>query len=207
MKIFLIGPPCSGKSSIAEYISKKYNIQYFRFKVLVNNYITENNKYSKFLIKNNYENKPYSPEMSFDVLKTYFHSENDYILDNYPKNIDELKYLKKEYIDKEKVFVILVETKKNILLKRLNIRLYCKECNLTFNSNNINLNQCPICQTRLSRRIDDTEEIFMIRYKQYLRNKNNLIREFNEFSNIIKIENNTNSHDILFQEIDSKIKF
>ncbi|MHB8443362.1 MAG: nucleoside monophosphate kinase [Patescibacteria group bacterium] len=205
MIIFLIGPPFSGKSSTAEFISKKYNIKYLRFKVLVDRYITENKKYGGFLLKNNYENKPYPPKISLDVLKTYFNSKDDYILDNYPKNIDELNYLKENYIDKEKVFVILVQTSKKVLLERISLRLYCKKCNLTFNSDDINRNHCPVCKNQLFNRKDDTIEIFLIRYNQYLKNKNELIKEYGEFADIIKIKNNTNNKEDLFKEIDLKL--
>lgn len=205
MIIFLIGPPFSGKSSIGEFISKKYNIQYLRFKVLVDKYISENKRYSSLFLKNNYENKPYPTRISFDVLKTYFNNKDDYILDNYPKNITELKYLKAKYINKEKVFVIWVKTSKKVLLERINLRLYCKKCNLTFNSNDINQNQCSVCKNQLFHRKDDTIEIFLIRYNQYLKNKNKLIKEFSEFADIIKIKNNTNNKEDLFKEIDLKL--
>jgi adenylate kinase len=93
---------------------------------------------------------------------------NGYVMDGFPRTVNQANELSKIYIDKE--FAIHLVIDGGVILDRLLFRLTCKECSAIFNQKTKLPKKeriCDICGAKLENRADDNEETIKNRLLVY----------------------------------------
>ncbi|AYE36286.1 adenylate kinase [Borrelia turcica IST7] len=170
MKLVFLGPPGSGKGTIAKIILKKLNY----YHISTGDLFRENILNSTILgkeIKQIVESGKLVPDsitikIVEDKINTLDNPDN-FILDGFPRNICQAQALDK-FLQNLKIINFLID--EEILIKRLSGRRICKTCGGIFNIYTLPTKEngiCDICKGTLYQRKDDTEESLKIRLQEY----------------------------------------
>jgi adenylate kinase len=170
MKLVFLGPPGAGKGTQADNIAKWYKIPKISTGDILRDALhsqTELGLKAKHymqkgvLVPDDIVNQLVQERLKQDDCK------NGFILDGYPRNIQQAKALEK-FADVN--FVIYIDVSYQILIARLTGRRTCRKCSTIYH---ISTNPpkksgvCDICGSALYQRIDDTEETVKKRLETY----------------------------------------
>ena len=212
--IIFIAPPAAGKGTQSKLISKKYNISHISIGDLLRYSINSEDESSKKI--NEYMEKGLlvSDDIILNLLKNRLKQQDcisGYILDGFPRNVNQAKEYDKllEKLDKDLGLVILLDIDKEILKNRIVGRLSCNKCGSVYNelikeTKPKNVGLCDKCNLKLSKRIDDNEETFEMRYNTYLKETEPLINYYDDKGCLYRVNANINA-DLIFKEIQSII--
>lgn len=182
MKIIFIAPPAAGKGTQSNLLSNEFNIEHISTGDLLREEIKNGNKELQTIIESG---KLVNDELILSILAKKIDNLNSYILDGFPRTInqaislDELLKSKNEKID----YVICLSVDKEIAKKRILGRVSCPKCGSVYNTMIEGMNSkvdmiCDNCNSELTKRIDDTEETLSTRYDTYIRETEPLIEYY-----------------------------
>ncbi len=165
MKIILLGPPGAGKGTQAKQLAKKLELPHISTGDLLRQNVTgatalgkEAGDYMKkgLLVPDELVTKMLSERFTQADVKKGF------ILDGYPRNINQAKVL--DEILKEKIMkidlVFDLDCSDQVLIQRLSGRLVCRKCGANFHKTNMPPKKngiCDNCGGELYQRADDNE--------------------------------------------------
>lgn len=203
MNIALIGPPGSGKGTIASILKEKreYNIitpgKILREKAKGNNEISK--KINKILKKGNLV----PPKITHKIIKERVKENN--IFDGYPRSIKQAHFLDKE-LKLNKLFSLKLSEEKSI--KRLKGRRICKKCGKIYHMKNNppskKNGKCEECNGELKRRKDDKPEIIKHRYQIYKEKTKPVIAHYKR-KNIVKTIDASQKPKKIYSEIEQAL--
>lgn len=126
-RILLLGPPCSKKSEIAQFISKKYNIVHVSVSSLLNSEVKKANENSKVIIQDTEKGELVDNKIIFKLLEDrLFASDamiNGWILTGFPKSSSQMKFIENEHNRAFKPSLIIsIELEDEIVMKRSMMR-------------------------------------------------------------------------------------
>ena len=159
MKIVLLGPVGSGKGTMANMMSAKYNIPHistgdiFRFNIKNE---TELGKIAKsYMDKGELVPDELTDDLVADRIKQD-DCKNGYILDGYPRNINQALALSKiTDID----LALLIDLSEEEIIKRLSSRRVCSKCNVPTHLSLLVDGKCEKCGGEVFIREDDKVEV------------------------------------------------
>lgn len=169
-----MGAPGSGKGTQAEKLMDEFGCQQISTGVLLRQAIESGSELGRKVQKIMSEGLLVSDEIVLDLIKSELSEigENGFLLDGYPRNINQAKSLNEllENIDKPLDYSILIDVPSEILIKRLSGRRTCsltgKTLNIYFSSEN-EIDQCLSKGGELLQRDDDNEESITKRIEVY----------------------------------------
>ena len=169
-----MGAPGSGKGTQAEKLMDEFGCQQISTGVLLRQAIESGSELGRKVQKIMSEGLLVSDEIVLDLIKSELSEigENGFLLDGYPRNINQAKSLNEllENIDKPLDYSILIDVPSEILIKRLSGRRTCsltgKTLNIYFSSEN-EIDQCLSNGGELLQREDDNEESITKRIDVY----------------------------------------
>lgn len=196
--IIFLAPPAGGKGTISEMVCDYYNIPHISTGDLLREEV--NNKTNVGLeLKNIMEQgKLVEDKYIYNLLENRLKKSdcsNGYVLDGFPRNVNQAdKYseiLKK--LGMQDSVAILLDVPKEICIKRIVGRRTCSKCGKIYNLYNESMKPnndglCDICNMPLTKRNDDTEETYEIRYQEYMDKTEPLINYYNEKGNLISLD-------------------
>lgn len=173
--IILIAAPAAGKGTEAAKIKEEYNIPHISTGDLLRAEIAKGNEEINELIKSG---QLVGDDIVLNLLKNRI-MENDcnngYILDGFPRNVDQAIAYDKilEELNKNIGIVIVLDIDKEIAKSRISGRMSCPKCGKVYNLNNKDMqpkegNLCDVCNIELTRRADDNPDTYDERYNTYL---------------------------------------
>lgn len=173
--IILIAAPAAGKGTEAAKIKEEYNIPHISTGDLLRAEIAKGNEEINELIKNG---QLVGDDIVLNLLKNRIIEQdcnNGYILDGFPRNVDQAIAYDKilEELNKDIGIVIVLDIDKEIAKSRISGRMSCPNCGRVYNLNNKDMlpkdgNLCDVCNTELTRRADDNPDTYDERYNTYL---------------------------------------
>ena len=208
MKISLIGYPGSGKGTIANILSEKFKVTKIGAGDLLRNEVeneTENGKKIKDSMK---EGKLAPNEMVNTLVRNKIEKLDGYILDGFPRAIEQLKTFTPE-TEPEIVFKIAL-TKKQAR-ERIQGRLLCNNCGEIFHKMNRppkTENTCDKCGKELQPRNDISSEAIENRFRQYEEETTKIEDYFLNEGKLEEINGEYNYPEIdkIVKQIENKIK-
>ena len=185
--IILIAAPSAGKGTEAAKIKSDYNMPHISTGDLLRAEVAKGNEEIKELISNG---KLVSDDIVLNLLKNRIMESdcnNGYILDGFPRNVDQAIAYDKilEELNKDIGIVIILDIDKEIAKSRISGRRSCPKCGKVFNVNNKDMlpkdgNLCDVCDTPVIQRTDDNPDTYEERYNTYLSKTAPLIDYYQE---------------------------
>ncbi|WAN63658.1 Adenylate kinase [Candidatus Phytoplasma rubi] len=203
MNIILIGPPASGKGTQSLILSKNLNIPH----ISIGDIFRENlrNKTDLGKIIKSYINKGLlvNDKITNSMISKYLTNENikkGFILDGYPRNLDQARFLTEE-LDKKKIVlnkVFYFNVSEKLLKKRIIGRIVCPQCGEIYHKENKSPEKYGFCDndnTYLIQRKDDNLNTFQKRLLIYKKETFPLIEYYKKNNKLteIKVDEDTKS--------------
>ena len=156
MKLIILGIQGSGKGTQSELISEKFHLKHISTGDLIRKEISEKTELGNKLKELISRGELASDKITNELLRKNL-PKNNFLLDGYPRNLDQAKFLDSiTEIDK----VISLELSEKEVMKRLSNRFQCPNCKLQYGLNKMPKREkrCDECQTTLIQRTDDKPE-------------------------------------------------
>lgn len=209
--IIFIAPPAAGKGTQAKLLSAKYNIPHISTGDILREEINEQTEIGKSIKKDLEQGNLVSNEVITSLLKnriTKSDCQNGYILDGYPRNLEQAKKYDNllEELKLDKGIVIYFNIDKNLALERTLSRIICPNCGTSYNLLIENLkplkdNICDKCNHELQIRTDDTKEVFIHRFDTYINSTKDLVEYYKNKGLLYEIEVSNKDVDTIFEEV------
>lgn len=182
--IILVAPPAAGKGTLAKKLEELGYIS-----LSTGDMLREKSKTDEVLNEMMKKGSLISDDIVFNILEEKIVSLDDknYILDGFPRTVNQAIMYDNllEKLNKDIGVVIYLDVDKDILLKRTITRRVCPNCKKSYSTITESLkpkkeNVCDVCKSSLIQRADDTEDIFEVRYNEYMDKTYSLINYYEE---------------------------
>ena len=189
MNILIMGAPGSGKGTLSQKLSIKYNLKHLSTGDIFRAEIAKGTELG-LILKETTEKGLLAPsDILVKVMKTQLGQkeyQNDVLLDGFGKTLDEAKELDNFYnIDK----VIFLDVKYSSLIDRILKRRICPECGFVTTLDESG-DVCGKCGAGLISRKDDNETTFKKRYEVFLTQTLPIVDYFEEKNMLYRIDAN-----------------
>ena len=204
--IILLGAPGSGKGTQAKKISEKLNLPHISTGDLFRENLSKGTalglKVKSYMESGNLVPDEIVIQMLMDRVKAD-DCKNGYLLDGFPRSIPQAEALQKEFSENTKVIVLNLEVPDEIIVKRIEGRMACKNCgniyNKYFSPTRIN-NVCDKCSGELIHRSDDNAVAVEQRLKVY-HTQNTPLEKYYKDKGVLKNINGLQDPDKVFNDL------
>jgi adenylate kinase len=192
MRLLFFGPPGAGKGTQAKKIAEEFKIEHISTGDILREAVNKGSELGK-KVKAIIDNGELVPdEIMNELVKDKIRELDSFILDGYPRTIEQAKSLDKtlKELNKQIDAVILIDVPEEEIVKRISSRRICPNCGKVYNLITLkpkNDEICDNCGTKIIQRNDDKEEIVRDRYKIYQRNTYPVIEFYRKNNTIITI--------------------
>ena len=170
MNIILIGAPGSGKGTIAKHLINNLDLIHISTGDLLRKQAAKNLYIRDFLSLGKLLPDNFISHLIFTKLSTLSNNKG-FILDGYPRTIDQVKTLNKmlDIFDLKIDIVLEITLATETIIDRILGRRHCPDCNLNYGLDTLNIDICfcPNCNCKLKTRDDDTKETILKRLEVY----------------------------------------
>lgn len=212
MNIILIAPPAGGKGTQSELLCSKYNIAHISTGDLLRAEVENGNTELKKIMD---AGMLVSDEIIFDLIKKRISSNdtiNGYLLDGFPRNIEQAKTYDEilKDLNKDIGYVIELNIDPELAAKRISGRRSCPKCGATYNiyfdgMKPTNENICDKCGASLTKRDDDNEDTYKTRYNTYLEKTKPLI-DYYKKSGVLYVVDANGTPEETFKNIEDIVR-
>ncbi|MGL4183953.1 MAG: adenylate kinase family protein [Metamycoplasmataceae bacterium] len=207
--IIFLGAPGSGKGTVSEILIAKTNLSHISTGNIFREEIAKKSPLG-LEVKQIVDSGGYVPDditnkIVENKLNELTSQKKNFILDGYPRTLDQAIFLSKLKVDE--FLIIVLEISKEQIVKRLSSRLFCPQCKGTFNSQSYKSDKCPNDQETLIRRKDDEPEAISKRFDIYEEQTFPLIDFYKKnFSNNFHVVDSSQDKDLIISDILEIIK-
>lgn len=124
---------------------------------------------------------------------------HNYIIDGYPRTINQLKLIEKNLEDKKDIDIlhIYLSCSEESIIRRITSRRTCMGCGTIYNINLDNdLEKCKLCGAQLYQRADDSYEVIKNRIDEYTNKTIPVILQLKSEGKLIEINGERKAEDI-----------
>ena len=186
MRIVLLGPPGAGKGTQAKTMAKKLNLTHISTGDILRQNVSQGTdlgmQAKEFMEKGSLVPDELVTAMLIQRIEQP-DTGNGFILDGYPRNINQAKTL--DDVLKQKNMgidlVVYLDASVPVIIQRLCGRLVCKNCALNFHIKNMPPKKdmtCDTCGGKLYQRTDDQEKTIKARLEVYEKETSGLIQYY-----------------------------
>lgn len=214
MILILLGPPGAGKGSQAKLIVDEFKIDHISTGDIFRKNIKEETKLGlkvkDIIARGDLVSDDLTNELVFDRLSSEG-SKNGFMLDGYPRNINQAEALDKwlKENNKELTEVILIDADVDVLIDRISGRRICKNCGATYHVTNHPTKVegvCDVCGSHdIVQRPDDNEETARERIEVYNRQTSPLIKYYEKSGKLLKFDGNKELGEV-YEQIRNSLK-
>lgn len=214
MNIFIMGAPGSGKGTFSSKIKEEYNLNHISTGDIFRANISQGTElglqakaYAEQgkLVPDEITNK-----MVKDYLATLSDKKNGYLLDGYPRTLDQAKAFEEmtDGTDLAVDVILAMDVPTDVLTRRITGRRTCKDCGEIYNiySKPTKVEGvCDRCGGELTQRKDDNEESLKVRLDEYSNNTEPVI-DYYEKKNMVSHINADASMDEIWLSVKEALK-
>lgn len=214
MNIFIMGAPGSGKGTFSSKIKEEYNLNHISTGDIFRANISQETElglqakaYAEQgkLVPDEITNK-----MVKDYLATLSDKKNGYLLDGYPRTLDQAKAFEEmtDGTDLAVDVILAMDVPTDVLTRRITGRRTCKDCGEIYNiySKPTKVEGlCDRCGGELTQRKDDNEESLKVRLDEYSNNTEPVI-DYYEKKNMVSHINADASMDEIWSSVKEALK-
>ena len=195
MNIVVFGPPGAGKGTQSKFIVKKYNLHQLSTGELLRSEIINKTQLGSEISSIMNSGNLVSDNIVSDLIEKFISNidyKNRLIFDGYPRNklqAENLNTLLKKY-DQRIDLALKLSVSPDVIQKRITGRSVCSICGKIYNEyfNPAPENADCCAKKYLQKRIDDTLDIAVTRFKTYEKNIEPVI-DYYKKSNLLKVVN------------------
>lgn len=193
MKLLFFGPPGAGKGTQAKKVSEIFKIEHISTGDILREAVNKGSELGK-KVKTIIDKGELVPdEIMNELVKEKIKDLDSFILDGYPRTIEQAKSLDRtlKELNKQIDAVVLIDVPEEEIVKRISSRRVCPNCGKVYNLITLKPKKdelCDNCGTNIIQRNDDREEIVRERYKIYQRNTYPVIEFYRKNNTIITID-------------------
>ena len=171
MKLIILAAPGAGKGTQAEKLSKHFGIPTISTGAILRKNIADGTELGEIAKKYIDEGKFVPDDIMIDIVRKRLNEDdckNGFILDGFPRTLNQAEALDKSDINIDTVLNIKVEDEK--IIERLSGRLVCEACGSSFHVEYRKPEKdgiCDNCGEPLSVREDDKPEVIRERLETY----------------------------------------
>jgi len=210
----IIGPAGSGKGTQAEKLAKKFDLVHVDMGKTLRQVAKQDTQLGKRIREIIYVKKELVP---MDIAKQVLHlnlgsipREQGLVLDGVPRNEEQRQYIEEALLEfgrkVDQVFFVGISEEKAI--KRISRRVVCDKCKAGFilgrDIENLT-DPCPLCEGKIIRRADDTEEGVKKRFGVFRQETAPIIEEYRRRGLLFEIDGEKEIEEV-FQEILKKLE-
>ena len=213
LAICLMGPPGSGKGTQAVRLSSKFGIEHLSTGDLLRHEIREESDLGRqaetvinegHLVPDDIVN-----EMIRHRLTEYVDQGRGFLLDGYPRTVDQLRYLLKslEGLEIRIAAFIFLDATPELLVERLMARMVCSECGAVYNAISKRPQRdsvCDKCNGPVGYRGDDNRESIVKRFEVYMRQTQPVLEAIEEIQPLVHVSADRNPEEV-FEEIEDRL--
>lgn len=213
--LILIAAPGAGKGTLSKDLLEKYDYVHISTGDLLREQVAKDDELGKQISKMQMAGELVTPEIVYSVLENKLSDiacDNGYILDGFPRNIEQAKEYDKilEKSGKDLGIVVLIDIPKEMLVKRITGRYMCKDCGAIYNIYSEEMapkksDTCDKCNGELYQRKDDNIEALEVRYQTYLDSTTPLI-EFYKNRGVLQIVDGSKGRQYTLEQVEKLIK-
>jgi adenylate kinase len=199
VKIILLGPPGSGKGMISEQLERDYNLLHISAGKLLREEVSKETTIGKDIKRYIEQGNLVPNQFVVEMIKLDIAGKKNYILDGFPRTVEQAKAIKDLPID----LVIYLEVPEEKVIKRLAGRRVCETGEHGYHINYIKPKQEGICDvdgTKLVQRKDDTPEVIKDRFELYHKETHPLIEYYSNLGLLKKI-NASPAPNVVYEEV------
>jgi len=196
--IIFIAPPAAGKGTMSEVLMNKYHYIHISTGDILREMAKGNDSKALELKEMLSSGKLVSDEIVYEALRRRLLMDdvkkNNFILDGFPRNIEQALEYEKILSDTGNNLgvVIYLDTPKDVLEKRITGRRLCTSCGATYNVlTGVNApkkeDTCDKCGGSLYQRDDDNTESFKVRYETFKEKTYPLIKYYEDKNLLYRI--------------------
>jgi adenylate kinase len=186
MRIILLGPPGSGKSVLADKLSRKYKLPILNMHRILSSMANEDTELGRLVGELLLACAPIPEELVYSALKEPCdEAKKGFILDDFPRELVHAEMLHQLLLSlgASLELVIAINVKNDDIMERLVGQSHCNACGEDYNiytSPPMVEGVCDMCGGRISRRPADYEEGISNRLRVCEANQNELISRYKE---------------------------
>lgn len=198
--IIFIAPPAAGKGTQSTRLSKEFHLEHISTGDLLREEVKNGNQELQAIMESG---KLVSDEIILSILSKKIKNLSGYILDGFPRNINQAIAFDKmlEEQNSSVNYVIYLSLDKETAMKRIVGRVSCPNCGDVYNTMLEGMNSkadmtCDSCNSTLTRRKDDNEETFNVRYDTYLNETEPLIEYYQNKGVLYQVDSSRNTEQV-----------
>jgi len=179
-----MGAPGVGKGTFAKLMKRKSNVSELSIGEVVREEISKKSEYGEFFSGFVKKGELIPDTLINEIVRDRLNqSNNDIILDGYPRNVDQARYLDSNFESTLDIKAVNIMLNKDIAIEKIMNRMVCKTCKAGFNSANFvndgydmpallpNPCTCVLgpskCNPVMEKREDDDREVIAKRFEEY----------------------------------------
>lgn len=192
MNVIFIAPPAAGKGTQAKILCEKYELLHISTGDLLRKASKENLELQKKMNAGEFIDDSIILNLIEKEIN-HMQGRNGYVLDGFPRNMEQAIAFDKMIHDQH--FVFYIEVSKEIAKNRTLGRLCCPECGTSYNEFILEnqpkvQNMCDKCHSTLIKRSDDSESTFENRFDVYLKHTEPLLEYYRNQNVLYTIDGN-----------------
>lgn len=197
MNIFIMGAPGSGKGTFSSRIKEEFQLNHIStgdiFRENIANGTELGLQAKAYTEKGLLVPDEITNNMVKDFLSNLEDKKNGYLLDGYPRTLDQAKAFEAltEGTDLAVDKIVVMDVPFDELTRRITGRRTCKKCGAIYNIYSKAPKQegiCDQCGSELSQRKDDNEESLKVRLDEYAKNTEPVISYYDQKGMVTKID-------------------
>ena len=172
--IIFLAPPSAGKGTQGEMLVKDYGYTLISIGELLRNAIANGSKYAEIIEYNQSNGILVPDDITIEVLREKLDITEKYILDGFPRSIDQAKKLENilKELNRTDYFAIYLDISREESLKRASGRRTCEGCGKVYNIHYAKLTPkiedvCDDCGNKLGKRNDQNLEVDIKRFDTF----------------------------------------
>ncbi len=210
MNLILLGPPGTGKGTIAKFIEKRFNYTHVSTGDLLREEVASETSLGKKIAPIIASGKLVEDEIEEKiVIEKISKLKKNFVLDGFPRNITQGEHL--DHLLNElgiKIDAVLeIDSSEDIIIKRLSARRQCTKCKRIYGLDVPSKEEgiCDDCHSKTILREDDKPEVVKKRLKLYNETTKPLVDFYKKKKILVKIDGNRQLQQI-FDEIEKLLQ-
>lgn len=199
MKLILLGPPGSGKGTVADRLEKEFHLKHISAGQLLREEVAKGTTLGKDIQKIIEKGDLAPDELVTQIIKLEIRNKNNYILDGFPRTVNQAKETEELKIGK----VIYLDIAEKEVMARLSERRVCSTGEHNYHLKYLPPKKAGVCEvdgTKLIRRKDDDPRMIQERFKVYNKQTKPVV-EYYRKKGILKSVDATQSPEKVYGEV------